>query len=53
MENRLSISKQVLSNQGIICVAIDDEEISSLRSILERIFYSELGIVPVRSNLSW
>ena len=50
MENRLSISKQVLSNQGIICVAIDDEEISSLRSILERIFYSELGIVPVRSN---
>jgi adenine-specific DNA-methyltransferase len=50
MENRLSVSTGILSNQGIICVAIDDEEVSPLRSILERLFFSELGIVTVRSN---
>jgi adenine-specific DNA-methyltransferase len=50
MENRLSISTDILSNQGIICVAIDDEEVSPLRSILDRLFFSELGIVAVRSN---
>ncbi|MFZ4751904.1 MAG: site-specific DNA-methyltransferase [Chitinophagaceae bacterium] len=50
MENRLSISTEVLSNQGIICVAIDDEEVSPLRYILERLYFSELGIVAVRSN---
>lgn len=50
MENRLAISTDILSNQGIICVAIDDEEVSPLRSILDRLFFSELGIVAVRSN---
>jgi adenine-specific DNA-methyltransferase len=50
MENRLSVATNLLANEGIICVAIDDEEVSPLRSILEEYFYSELGIVTVRSN---
>ncbi|MBX2939106.1 MAG: site-specific DNA-methyltransferase [Ferruginibacter sp.] len=50
IENRITISNDILSNRGIICVAIDDEEVSPLRSILESTFFSELGIVAVRSN---
>ncbi|WP_207758970.1 site-specific DNA-methyltransferase [Flavobacterium aurantiibacter] len=50
IENRITISNDILSNRGIICVAIDDEEVSPLRSILESAFFSELGIVAVRSN---
>ena len=50
MENRLSISKILLSRNGVICCAIDDEEMPRLRLVLERIFERELGVVSVRSN---
>ena len=50
MEDRLMLSKAMLGNDGIVCVAIDDEEVSSLRSILVTNYESELGIVAVCSN---
>ena len=50
MEDRLMLSHSILRNDGIACVAIDDEEISGLRAIMASIFESALGIVPVRSN---
>ena len=50
IENRIVISKCFLLNDGIICVAIDDEEIFGLRSILDQYFIKNVGIVAVRSN---
>jgi adenine-specific DNA-methyltransferase len=50
IENRLNIAKNLLNNNGLICVAIDDAEVSELRNILSTIYYSELGVVTVRSN---
>ena len=50
MSDRLSLAHDCLTNEGIVCVAIDDEEVSLLRLVMERIFEKELGIVPVRSN---
>ena len=50
IENRLNIAKDVLSNNGLICIAIDDAEVSELRYISSSIFFSELGVVTVRSN---
>ena len=51
LENRLSKSKNLLnSNEGMICVAIDDEEVHRIRQTLSNIFENKVGIVPVRSN---
>ena len=50
MENGIWLARDYLQNEGILCVAIDDEEVSLLRLILQRVFEKELGIVPVRSN---
>ena len=50
MTDRLALSKKCLTDDGIICVAIDDVEVSPLRFILESIFEKELGIATVRSN---
>ncbi len=50
IENRLRLAKPLLANDGIICVAIDDEEASRLRFILQTIFHKEVGIAVVRSN---
>ncbi|MCY3744000.1 MAG: site-specific DNA-methyltransferase [Candidatus Poribacteria bacterium] len=50
MCDRLLLSKKFLPNEGIICVAIDDVEISPLRFLLGDIFQKELGIAVVRSN---
>ena len=50
MENRLALSKNLLSKDGILCCAIDDEEMALLRQVMQPIFEKELGIVPVRSN---
>ena len=44
------ISKDFLPNTGIICVAIDDVEVSPLRSVLSHLFEKELGVATVRSN---
>ena len=50
MENRLSLSAELLSSDGIICCAIDDEEASLLRIILGTLFRREIGVAAVRSN---
>ena len=50
MENRLILSRHCLMSDGVICVAIDDEEVSLLRLVLENLFERELGTVSVRSN---
>ncbi|WP_412985619.1 site-specific DNA-methyltransferase [Pontimicrobium sp. IMCC45349] len=50
MYDRLKISANFLSKDGIICVAIDDEEVSELRLLLNEVFDRELGVVPVRTN---
>ena len=50
MADRLALSREFLPDDGIICVAIDDVEVSPLRFILESLFERELGIATVRSN---
>ena len=50
MKDRFNLAHSVLGNDGIICAAIDDEEVSWLRRILQSIFSVELGVVTVCSN---
>ncbi|MCY4498419.1 MAG: site-specific DNA-methyltransferase, partial [Rhodospirillaceae bacterium] len=49
-EDRLSLARNFLTREGIVCVAIDDEEVALLRLVMESLFEKQLGIVPVRSN---
>ncbi len=46
----LTTAKSLLTSDGILCCAIDDEEAWQLRSVMQSMFERELGIVPVRSN---
>jgi len=52
MSNRLSICKNLLKDDGIICVTIDDNEMPRLWLLLEGIFgeMNHLGTVAIRSN---
>ena len=50
MENGLVLARDYLTNDGILCVAIDDEEASVLRLVMQGLFERELGVVSVRSN---
>ena len=50
MENRLSLSSNLLSRDGLLCCAIDDEEMARVRLVMQSMFEKELGIVSVRSN---
>jgi adenine-specific DNA-methyltransferase len=50
MADRLALSRKFLPDDGIICVAIDDVEVSLLRLILENLFEKELGIATILSN---
>ena len=50
MADRISVSRELLADNGILCAAIDDVEVSRLRFILESLFEKELGIATVRSN---
>ena len=50
VENRLAESKTLLSADGILCCAIDDEESWRLRDLMKVMFARELGIVSVRST---
>ena len=50
VEGRLALTRSLLEDDGLICVAIDDEEVSVLRAVMESVFEAELGIVTVRSN---
>ena len=50
MEDRLVLARTLLSTDGILCCAIDDEEAWRLRALLQRIFDKEVGVAPVRST---
>ena len=52
MADRISVSRELLANNGIFCAAIDDVEASNLRQLLQNLFKkeNELGIVAVCSN---
>lgn len=50
MHNRVEKAKDLLNQSGIICLAIDDEQVSELRSIAEEFFIKQIGVAPVRSN---
>ena len=52
MADRISVSRELLTDNGIFCAAIDDVEASNLRQLLQDLFDkgNELGIVTVCSN---
>lgn len=52
MYNRLKIAKELLTQDGIICVTIDDFELPRLWLLLEDVFKKEnhLGTVIIRNN---
>ena len=52
MENRLGISRGILTENGTLCVAIDDVEYPNLQILLSKVYgaASTLGTVAVRSN---
>ena len=50
MENRLSLVKTLLPSNGVLCCAIDDEEVWRLRALLQNMFEKEIGVAPVRST---
>jgi adenine-specific DNA-methyltransferase len=50
IENRLAVAYPLMSTAGVICFAIDDEEVAEARHILGRVFAKEVGIAVVRSN---
>ena len=52
MADRIIVSRELLTDNSIFCVAIDDVEASNLRHLLQHLFgkENELGIVAVCSN---
>ena len=52
MENRAEISRHMLTDDGILCAAIDDVEYTNLQILLSKIYgkASILGTAAVRSN---
>ena len=52
MADRISVSRELLADDGIFCAAIDDVEAANLRQLLQNIFdkKNELGIAAVCSN---
>ena len=50
MADRLSLSGRLLRPSGIVGCAIDDEEVSRLRMLMQELFPREIGTVVVRSN---
>ena len=52
MADRITASRELLTDNGILCAAIDDVEAANLRQLLQNLFdkENELGIVAVCSN---
>ena len=52
MADRISISRELLMDNSMLCAAIDDVEASNLRHLLQHLFgkKNELGIISVCSN---
>lgn len=49
MSHRLKLAKSLLSDSGVICVAIDDHELFTLGLLMDEIFYEKnrLGVITV------
>ena len=54
IENRLIQAKRLLSEDGILCVTIDDYQVHELAFLLDRIFEraNQLGVAVIRNNPS-
>jgi adenine-specific DNA-methyltransferase len=54
MANRMVLAKNILSDDGVLCVTIDHTELHRLRSLLEELFSDDniLGLVCIKSNPS-
>jgi adenine-specific DNA-methyltransferase len=54
MQNRLSLTKNILKDNGIICVTIDDFELNNLSILMASEFGKEnyLATTPIRNNPS-
>jgi adenine-specific DNA-methyltransferase len=50
MHDRLELAHSLMRDDALICVAIDDQEVTRLRAILDGIFEKEIGISVVKSN---
>ena len=50
MAEGLRLARAWLTEDGVLCAAIDDEEVSLLRLLMRGLLARELGIVAVRSN---
>ena len=54
IENRLPLSKELMTKEGILCVTIDDFEFENLKLLLKKIFSKELilGTIVIKNNPS-
>ncbi len=52
IENRLTLAKEFLSRDGILCATIDDFELNNLRALLNTVFteYHFIGTIAIRNN---
>ncbi len=50
ISSRLEYTQKLIQDNGMICVAIDDEEVCGLRYLLSTVFEKQVGVVAVRSN---
>ncbi|MEG3081764.1 DNA methyltransferase [Halomonas sp. 5021] len=50
MHDRLRKCSELMRDDGMVSVAIDDEEFSFLNILLTGLFDKEIGVAPVRSN---
>lgn len=52
MKNRMEVAKLLLKNDGVICIAIDDEEYAHLKVLSDETFGREnyMGTIIVQSN---
>lgn len=50
IENRVELTFNLMKTDGILCFAIDDEELALSRVLLGKVFPNQLGFTVVRSN---
>ncbi len=50
LQQTVGMAHSIMKENGILCAAIDDEEVVGLRTILSELFYKQVGIAVVRSN---
>lgn len=50
MQDRLELAHSLMRDDALISVAIDDQEVSPLRALLDEIFEKEIGVSVVKSN---